>query len=329
MSNIKMKMNKVRKRSAALVYLLLCFSLINGQTLLDTSFTVVPLGVKGGSDESNLSSYMISRYNSNRYILMDASTIHAGIQKAIQLKSLKGDVTTILRENITGYFISHPHLDHLAGMIINSPDDTNKPIYGLPFCLTAIRDKYFSWKTWANFGDTGEEPKLKKYNYVEMTPGIPVITEAAAFEVSAFPLSHSAPYESTAFLIKNNNSYLLYLGDTGADEVEKSNNLDQLWIKIGPLIKQHLLKAIFIEVSFANDQKRELLFGHLTPMLLMEEMKKLSVFAGQENMKNLNVVITHQKPAPGREARISSELKAGNSLQLNLVFPKQGFALNF
>lgn len=40
--------------------------------------------------------------------------------------------------------------------------------------------------------------------------------------VKAFSLSHVNPFESTAFLIKNENDYALYLGDTGPDEVEKA-----------------------------------------------------------------------------------------------------------
>ena len=47
-------------------------------------------------------------------------------------------------------------------------------------------------------------------------------------ELKAFPLSHSN-LQSTAFLINNKDAYLLYLGDTGPDEIEKSQNLHHLW----------------------------------------------------------------------------------------------------
>lgn len=293
------------------------------------SFSVIPLGIKGGSDESNLSAYLIAAGGSNQYISLDAGTLHAGIRKAIEMKSLKGDASSILQKNISAYLISHPHLDHLAGMIINSPDDSNKPIYGLPFCINVIKDKYFSWKSWANFGDAGEAPQLKKYHYVEMTPGATEQIAGTGLAVTPYLLSHSSPYQSTAFLVSAGGNQVLYLGDTGADEIEKSQQLSQLWKSIAPLVRQHSLKAIFIEVSFANDQKKELLFGHLTPALLMQEMKNLAGFAGAEHMKNLNIVITHQKPGGNREAKIPKELAASNSLGLNLIFPQQGVTMRF
>ena len=81
-------MNKLIKATTVLISLLLCFVSVNGQQ----AFTVIPLGVSGGNDESNLSSYMVARKNSDRYILMDAGTIHAGIGQAIKQKSLEGDV---------------------------------------------------------------------------------------------------------------------------------------------------------------------------------------------------------------------------------------------
>ena len=313
-------------------FLNLCFVFFSGSLTAQGksgAFSVIPLGVKGGSDESNLSAYLVASGGSNQFICMDAGTLHAGIRKAIERKSLQGEVSAILQQNIRGYFISHPHLDHLAGMIINSPDDSKKPIFGMPFCISVIKDKYFSWKSWANFGDAGEEPVLKKYHYVEMAENRAEKIDGTGLKVTPFLLSHSSPYQSTAFLITSGESHLLYLGDTGADEVEKSQQLEQLWKTIAPLIKQKSLKAIFIEVSFADDQKKELLFGHLTPALLMKEMKKLADFTGAEQMKNLNVVITHQKPGGNREVNIPRELKAANTLQLNLIFPEQGVVMHF
>ncbi len=75
-------------------------------------------------------------------------------------------------------------------------------------------------------------------------------------------------------------TYLLYLGDTGADSLEHSDKLHLLWQAAGPLVKARKLKAIFIEVSFPNAQPDKSLFGHLTPRLLMQEMRDLGSIAG-------------------------------------------------
>lgn len=297
------------------------------------NFTVVPLGVRGGLDESNLSAYMVAPAGSSEYICLDAGTLYAGIRKAVDAGVFRGSVSHILKDHIKGYFISHPHLDHVAGLIINSPDDSAKSIYGLPFCLDVLRDRYFTWESWANFGDAGEKPLLKKYHYAPLFPGEEIAIPHTALYVEAYPLSHGAPYQSTAFLVRkgqgNDAAYLLYLGDTGADTIEHSDKLHLLWQAIAPLVKAGRLKAIFIEVSFPDEQPDKLLFGHLTPRLLMQELQELGKLTGSDALRGLPVVITHEKPSGDQVGMIRKELEAYHSLPVKLVFPEQAKRLNF
>jgi 3',5'-cyclic-nucleotide phosphodiesterase len=327
-------MKRVILRS--LILLFYCFSIVYVTSAQSPAFTVVPLGVKGGLDESNLSAYMAAAAGTNDYICLDAGTLYSGIRAAVENGVFPPPVGAVLRRYIKGYFISHPHLDHVAGLIINSPDDSAKNIYGLPSCLNVIRDKYFSWQSWANFADDGEKPLLKKYHYVPMQPGREMAIENTALHVQAWPLSHGAPYESAAFLVRSGaggaagrgDNYLLYLGDTGADSVEQSDRLHALWLATGPLVKNGRLKAIFIEVSFPNEQPDKQLFGHLTPRLLMQELKALEQLAGEGTLKGLPVVITHRKPSGNQEETIAKQLKDNNPLQVKLVFPEQGKRLD-
>ena len=305
-----------------------CISIVYITSAQSPAFTVVPLGVKGGLDESNLSAYMAAAAGTNDYICLDAGTLYSGIRAAVENGVFPPPVSAVLRRGIKGYFISHPHLDHVAGLIINSPEDSAKNIYGLQPCLNVIRDKYFSWQSWANFADDGEKPLLKKYHYVPMQPGREMAIENTALNVQAWPLSHGAPYESAAFLVRSVDNYILYLGDTGADSLEKSDRLHALWLATGPLVKSGRLKAIFIEVSFPNEQPDKQLFGHLTPRLLMQEMQALEQLAGEGTLKGLPVVITHRKPGGNQEETIANELKANNPLQVKLVFPEQGKRLD-
>jgi 3',5'-cyclic-nucleotide phosphodiesterase len=122
---------------------------------------------------------------------------------------------------------------------------------------------------------------------------------------------------------------MLYLGDTGADEIEKSTKLHELWAYVAPLIKAKTLKTIMIEVSFPNEQPDKSLFGHLTPHLLMNEMNALSKLAGVDALKNFPVVITHLKPSGGHIPDIKKQLATGNTLSLKLIYPEQGKLLNF
>lgn len=308
--------------------LILLLLLITITATAQNSFKIVPLGVLGGIDESNLSAYMVAPAGSNSYICMDAGTLHAGIQKAVDNKTFSMPADQVLKKYIKGYFISHSHLDHIAGLIINSPDDTAKNIYALADCIETIKTHYFTWTSWANFANEGEAPQLKKYTYKVLTPGAETEVENTTMKVKAFPLSHSN-LTSTAFLVQSKDSYLLYLGDTGADEIEKSHNLQNLWEAIAPLVKSKKLKAIMIEVSFPDEQPDKTLFGHLTPRLLMAEMNALSKPTGTDALKNLNVVVTHLKPPYSSIQKIKKELVTENKLGLHLVYPQQGKPLQF
>jgi cAMP phosphodiesterase len=289
-------------------------------------FKVVPLGVEGGNDESNLSAYAVAVNETDAYVCLDAGTIYYGIERAVAAQLFGGTVFEVLRNNIKGYLISHPHLDHLAGLILNSPDDSPKPIYGLPFCLEAIEETYFNWKSWPNFGDRGTKPILNKYRYTTVSGQEETPLEGTSMFVRAFPLSHGKPAQSTAFLIRHAENYLLYLGDTGADMIEGSDNLERLWNAVGPLIAAGKVKAIFVEVSFANARPDQLLFGHLTPRLLMDEMKRLSQLSG--DLRGVPLVITHIKPPTSRE-QIKRELEELNDLKLKILLAEQAKLLEF
>jgi cAMP phosphodiesterase len=314
------------------LFVLLFFSTVflNGpESIAQPVFKVIPLGVKGGTDESDLSCYMLAVDSTNNYVCLDAGTVYYGIKKSVDLKLFPVDAREVLRSYIKGYLISHAHLDHVAGLIINSPGDSSKNIYGLPFCLNILKSNYFTWKSWANFTNEGDSPRLNKYHYVDLAPYKEIPLANTLMNVKSFPLSHGNPYESTAFLVRYKNDYLLYLGDTGTDSIEHSDKLQRLWMAVAPLIKEKKLKAIFIETSFPNEQPDKLLFGHLTPKLLMGEMQKLSILAGVDAMKDLPVVITHIKPDGDNENKIRTELLDSNELQLKLIFPRQARLLEF
>jgi len=292
------------------------------------AFKVVPLGVKGGIDESNLSAYMLAPANSNNFVCLDAGTLHTGIEKAIEKGAFKVPAEQVLRKYIKGYLISHSHLDHLSGLIINSPEDTTKNIYAFADCIETFKTRYFTWKSWANFADEGETPQLKKYHYKVLSPNEETQIENTEMTVKAFPLSHSN-LTSSAFLVKSQDSYILYLGDVGPDEIEKSHNLELLWQTMAPLIQEKKLKAIMIEVSFPDEQLDKTLFGHLTPHWLMKEMDDLEKLSGGGSLKDFNIVVTHVKPPQASINSIKKQLAAENKLQLNLIYPQQGKAILF
>ena len=193
-------MHPVFKNLYFLFFLLIAAPVFGQQA--DTAFRLIPLGVKGGIDESNLSAYMLAPAHSNNFICLDAGTLHYGIEKAIANQVFTVQAEVVLKKYIKGYLISHSHLDHLAGLIINSPDDSAKTIYAFADCIETIKTHYFTWKSWANFADEGEAPQLKIYHYQALKPGEEIPVASTEMTVKAFPLSHSN-LTSSAFLVRN------------------------------------------------------------------------------------------------------------------------------
>ncbi|MET3534962.1 3',5'-cyclic-nucleotide phosphodiesterase [Chryseobacterium limigenitum] len=288
------------------------------------NFDLIPLGIYGGEQEDNLSAYLVGAPNDSSFLCLDAGTVNTGIRKALELKSLTGTSETVLKDQIKGYFISHGHLDHLSGLIINSPADSKKDIYAIAPVIQILQNHYFITDTWINFVDQGQKPILGKYHYNELQEGVEIPAPNTPFFLKSYELSHVNPYKSSAVLIRKDKNYLLYFGDTGSDRVEKSDKLNTIWNDITPLIKKRQLNTLLIEVSFPNSQPEKALFGHLTPNLLLEELEKLKDKIGQKSLENLNIVITHRKPTGDNPEIIKEELLKNNPLKIHYIFPEQG-----
>lgn len=293
-----------------------------------SGFKVVPLGVNGGTTDGNLSAYMLAPAGSDAYVCLDAGTVSNGIGIAVRKKVFHADAETVLKKYIKGYLISHPHLDHISGMIINSVDDTVKHVYAMEHSIGVMKAHCFNWQSWPNLANDGNVPALNKYRYQQLAEGAELPVAETEMSVQAFALSHSKPYTSTAFLVRYRDAYVLYFGDTGPDEVEQTNHMKRVWTAVAPLVKSRKLKGVFLEVSYPNTQPDRHLYGHLTPKWFMKEFDALAELAGKEHLKDLHVIVTHIKPVRNNEETIKKELNAANSLGLRLIFPEQGVPLS-
>ncbi|QRR03305.1 MBL fold metallo-hydrolase [Dyadobacter sandarakinus] len=318
-------MRQFRLRSR-LILLCLFFTSSAG-AYAQKGFRVVPLGVKGGVDDGNLSAYMVAPARSSEYICLDAGTVSGGIQKAVQQGVFKIPAQAVLKQYLKAYFISHPHLDHVSGMIVTSVEDTAKSVYGFPACINTLRDHYFNWQSWPNLTSAGALPALNKFRYETLTEAQEIAVPGTGMQVTPFRLSHTEPYESAAFLVRHQDEYLLYFGDTGPDVIEGKGRMKKVWDAAAPLLKAGRLKGVFLEVSYPNAQPDSKLYGHLTPRWFMQELQVLADLAGQELLKGLPVIVTHIKPAGKNEGIIRQELAADNHLKVKLIFPRQGEAV--
>ena len=117
-------------------------------------FDVVVLGARGGIQDGNLSAFLVKPQSDDKYLSCDAGSVVAGLIAAeakgafdaiqVPADSPYTRVGYVLTDKLNGYLISHAHMDHLAGMVVASPDDSKKPIYGLASVLTRIERSYFN-----------------------------------------------------------------------------------------------------------------------------------------------------------------------------------------
>lgn len=305
-------------------------------------FDVVTLGARGGIEDGNLSAFMIAPADDGRAVTCDAGSLVNGLRVADEKGAFDTVVVPpdspftrvgyVLTERIKGYLVSHAHLDHIAGLVIASPDDAKKPIYGLPSVLEDIQGTYFNWEAWPNFGSGGKEPQLKKYELTALVPGERRELVGTAMQVTAYPLSHGG-VESTAFLIESGEDALLCFGDTGPDEIEKSERMHHIWVAVAERVKSGQLKAIVIETSYTNAQPDKSLFGHLTPAWLQKSLGELETLAGAGSLKDLPVVVSHVKYSLKKgelpTQAILGELEAGNTLGVKYIMPEQGMNWRF
>lgn len=306
-------------------------------------FKLTPVGVYGGLVDSNLSAYLLKPAGSEHYVMLDAGTLVNGLKIAVDRNAVsEKDVQNLLQNNISTYLISHAHLDHIIGLLMAQPElREHQTIMARTETMDTLKKYIFNWSVWGNFGDSGDLPQLnfQHYQRISLQEWVPI--PKTDMQVKAFPISHGKGMPSTAFLIQYKNSYILYFGDTGADKIEQSSNMRNIWTEVAPLIRNKQLHAIMLECSFSNKQPNDKLFGHLKPELFMSELHQLANIVDPLNagdsLKDLNVIVTHIKAglselsdtSSGLDARrqIFNELKKENNLGVNLILPEQGNTL--
>ena len=229
-----------------IVILILLQSQINGQS--NSGFKVIPLGVKGGLDESNLSAYLVAANGSDQYICLDAGTIYKGLELAAANKLFNSlNPSSIQQQQIKGYFISHAHLDHTAGLIMNSPNDNAKNLYGLASVLDVFKKNYFTWSAWANFGNEGEAPILKKYSYQTLTPKLEIPIDNNGRQIDPTYLVH------TIISTIKDSLYSYYKSTTTYNPTYNRYKMNKEMDKqFAPIIQYHLAQLRNLQITTFN-----------------------------------------------------------------------------
>ena len=157
-----------------------------------------------------------------------------------------GDLALAELQPIRHVFITHAHLDHIAGLpflvdsVFEEDFDTPVIVYARDETLRAIQDHLFNDVIWPDFArlPTAEQPMLR---YRVCSPGDTVSIGHRDFY--AVDVMHSVP--SLGYTVQNSGGVFAVSGDTKTNET--------LW----PVLNAcEDLKVLVIEVSLTRDLQR-------------------------------------------------------------------------
>jgi 3',5'-cyclic-nucleotide phosphodiesterase len=317
------------------------------------AFELRALGVLGGDLDTNLSSYLLGLPGAPPVLMLDAGSIVPGLVRWKQREgALPADPGPAAQAHMAletlrpleAVLITHAHLDHVGGLIPQSTLELSMALQGhapmelvgLPETTEALREHIFHSPLWADF--TAVPKDHPTFRLAPLKPG----EERALgpFRVQAIPLNHPVP--CAAFLIQRGEAAYLHLGDTAATEA--------VWKAGAPLLAEHRLRAVAVEVSFpAAQEKLAQSSGHLTRNSLLLELAKLARLPVHEPLpaagemseadaralagrlapafRECPVIATHIKAL--QYDQVVAELKVVQEAGLNLIVPEQGAAYRF
>ena len=232
------------------------------------------LGCSGGIGAGSRTSAMLI----DNDVLLDAGT---GI----------GDLELDDIRPIRHVFLTHAHLDHIAGlpMLVDCVFDENfdEPVtvYGRKETIEAVQAHLFNDVIWPDFGKlpSADNPMLR---YSICNPGDTVTINHRDFH--AVEVMHSVP--SLGYTVQNSGGVFAVSGDTRTNET--------LWPVLNACDD---LKVLVIEVSFPNEHEGlATRAGHYCPNTLCRDLEQLN--------HEPDIWLTGMKP--GEEERIFGQVIA-------------------
>lgn len=302
------------------------------------AFDLIVIGSGGGPFEDDLSSYFLKAHHSSwhlGFVALEAGSGLATISRLLQRPkedhhpfydfspshpSLDPPPTAIsIYRHLTSFVISHTHLDHILSLILTAgtlaPHDPPKSVWATHSTISNLI-QLFQGGLWPKLADlTGELPLWLRP--LETAIDLPRTPIGPSLSLKAFDLIHhthpestsdSEPdridhHDSTAFLITNdaNDQQFIFFGDLAPDSISHTQTNRRIWEVVAQSFKQNKLRAVFIECSYTTDRPPELLYGHLSPRYLFEELECLARFVDPDKeslhgvLLGLQVVIIHVK----------------------------------
>lgn len=261
------------------------------------AFDMVVVGCGGGPDETNLSAYLFKPYDSrweDGIIALEAGSGQGALSHILEetptLFNSERDQGPYSVAKIYSYvrcfLITHAHLDHVNSLVISagSLSGPRKQVYATHRTLLGL-EGIFNGSIWPNLASWEEDDGENKLLYKDLPLDLPSGTYYSIFpsvSVRTFLLNHGLDeskgvYQSSAFFIRHDPSEkeFLFFGDVEPDSIAKKAQNKQVWKEAAPKIPS-VLSTIFIECSWERGRPDNLLFGHLSPEHLVDELESLA-----------------------------------------------------
>lgn len=279
-------------------------------------FQLTVLGCSGGPFEAPTSSYLVcspgglfgaEREPHGTILAIDAGSGLASLSQ----QSTFLEASRIIND-IDAYLITHPHLDHISSLVVNTPGYTRpKKVYGLKNTINALKNNLFNDIVWPDMVHEG----LVQLTELQQNE----VFRLGLYTIKIYPLSHGPNYLSSAYRITNQVGYsMMIFGDVESDKSSGKNYNCQLWKDIKHEIVSKKLNTILIECSTTD--RPPPLFGHMTPTTLFDELLVLNemLVASGDNiqpLKDFNIFIIHVKECAGDpKSEILAKLQELNQL---------------
>ncbi|ETW85656.1 cyclic-AMP phosphodiesterase-like protein [Heterobasidion irregulare TC 32-1] len=290
------------------------------------AFDVVVVGCGGGPSETNLSAYLLKPYDAawlDGTVALEAGSGLGTLSYVMALnpnlfddedaQSTCGLSAYDVYSSIRCFLITHAHLDHINGLVLSAGTlkGPRKRIHAARHVIDNI-ETVFSDRVWpklASWSAKDDDYKLM-YDPLKFTKSYRTISPNVSVRMTAVTHGHNdttGVYESTAFFLRHDPSgqELLFFGDVEPDSVASRPLTLATWRAAAPMIPE-TLGAIFIECSWPLGRREDLLYGHLSPEHLTDELAALATEVKprpspvdpellRDALKGLRVYITHCK----------------------------------
>ena len=188
-------------------------------------------------------------------------------------------------------FITHSHLDHVAGLpllidtIYEKLLDKPLTVYCQPVTYQVLMEHIFNWKIWPNFFNLPSKSK-PVVQFAPLEPGQSISIDDK--KVTMVEVEHTVP--AVSYVVKNKRSSFAFSGDTAS--------APRLWEMLN---QESNIDLLIVECAFA-DERSEIAnqAKHFSPQSLANELASLN--------HNPEVCVSHLQP--GEEDKIMRELQA-------------------